>query len=55
MSTVARTRPGCSAAAIAGGAAAPVVAGQREARQLQRVGEVDHVLADSRLLGHARR
>ena len=36
-------------------AAAPVVAAHGEARQPQRVGEVDDVLADRGLLGHARR
>src|SRR4030095_13847593 len=34
----------------AGGAIAPVVARHREARQRQRVGEVDEVLPDRRLL-----
>jgi hypothetical protein len=37
------------------GAATPVVTGDREARQTQRVSEVDDVLPDRRLLRHPRR
>ena len=37
------------------GAAAPVVTGDGELLQLQCVGEVDQILADGGLLGHARR
>ena len=36
------------------GAAAPVVAGDGKSIELQRVGKVDEVLADCRLLGHPR-
>ena len=40
---------------MAGGASAPVVAGDGETVELERVGEIDQVLADGGLLGHARR
>src|SRR5215467_6531756 len=38
-----------------GGAAAPVVTTDRKLRELQRIGEVDHILSDGGLFGHARR
>jgi hypothetical protein len=39
----------------AGSTVSPVVAGQRNARQREGVDEVEQVLSDRRLLGHARR
>src|SRR5213593_3463534 len=37
-----------------GSAASPVEAGDSEASQAERIGEIDHILTDRRLLGHAR-
>jgi hypothetical protein len=34
-------------------APAPIVPGDREPLDAERVGEIDHILADRRLLGHA--
>ena len=54
MSTAARDAIGMKGRGNAGRASAPVVSGDREPLETQRVGKIDEVLADGRLFGHAR-